>query len=358
MKLKRSQISLFILISLVILIATSLILYLRGLEEFEISEFVEVPTEIAPVRSYIDECVKKSATEAAYIIGVQGGYNTLPEKFLELIFSKAPFYYFEGSKSMPSKKDIENEFAISTNERLEVCIDLSTLESQGYKVSLGNIDTKIRIGENSVIVRVDLPLTIEFGDTIHEISDFIYEVPVRLGHIYDISEQLVDKIVEEPYYIDLTFLLEQDLDVSVIHFDECNDVYVILDNYSKTLDNYLFLFAAKIDEEYCKFDFGEDIEIPDTVPEEIIENNAPVLDLINYSIAYVDEKFEYGVNAFDKDDDPIFFLDDSDLFNVHPLLGTITFVPKAGQEGLHKINITAVDVNGGLDSEWFYLEIK
>ena len=108
MKLKRSQISLFILLSLVILIAASLILYLRGLEEFEIGEYTGVPVEAAPVKSYIDECVKKSATEAAYIIGLQGGYKTLPERSLDLIFSKVPFYYFEGNNLMPSKKNIEN----------------------------------------------------------------------------------------------------------------------------------------------------------------------------------------------------------------------------------------------------------
>ncbi len=357
MKLKRSQISLFILISLIVLIAVSLVLYLRGVEEFEIDEYLDVPTEIAPVKTYIDECIKKSATEAAYIIGMQGGYNTLPEKFLELIFSKVPFYYFEGNKLMPSKKDIENEFAVSTNERLEACIDLSILESKGYKISLGNIETKIKINQNNVIARVNLPLTIEVGETVHEIKDFLYEVPIRLGHIYDVSEELIDKIVEEPYYIDLTFLLEQDLDISIIHQDECTDIYVILDNYSKTSDDYLFLFAAKIDEEYCKFDFGE-AEIPEAVPGEFIENNPPVLDLINYSTAYVDEEFEYKVSAFDEDDDQIFFLDDSDLFDVHPLLGTIAFVPRTGQERLHKINITVVDIKGDIDSEWFYLEIK
>lgn len=358
MKLKRSQVSLFILLSLVILIAASLIVYLRGLEDGGTIEQLEVPAEIAPVKSYMDECVKKSATEAAYIIGSQGGYKTLPEKSLGLIFSKAPFYYFEGSNLMPSKKDIENEFASSVNERLNACINLSVFESQGYKISAGNAKTEVKIREDKVTARVNLPLAIQLGETAYEIKDFFYEVPVRLGHIYDIAGQLADKIAEEPYYIDLTFLLEQDLDVSSIHYDECNDLYVILDNYSKTSDNYLFLFAAKIDEEYCRFDFDEEVEAPEAISKEPVENNAPVLDLINYSIAHVDEQFEYMASALDKDNDQLFFLDNSDLFNIHPLLGTIAFVPKAGQEGLHKINITAVDVNGGLDSGWFYLEIK
>ena len=238
------------------------------------------------------------------------------------------------------------------------CFGSSVFDEQGVKISFNNAaTTKASILSEKTVVNINSPITIKTKNSVQEISKFSYEIPFRLGYTYDIANELIDKIIKEPNYIDLTFLLSKDLDISLIHFDECNDIYVILDNYSKTGENnnYLFLFAAKLEDKYCKFELNETTK---KNSEAFVENHAPVLNLINYSTAYLNKQFTYNVTASDPDNDKIFFLDNHDLFQIHPLLGTIRFTPRKGQEGLYKINITVVDINGGIDSQWFYLEIK
>lgn len=343
---------------LVLLIGFGLVIYIRNIDEVdvEIKKSLEISIDVNPVTSFVDDCIQKATTEAANLLGLQGGYYVAPEKNIDMISAEVPFYYFDGSNLIPTKERIENEFAVAVNDNLDSCIDFSSFEDQGYDIKFGNIETKVKLTKEDVLVSIKWPLTIKIKDTIHKISDFSYTVPVRLDHIYEISNELVNKIVEEPYYVDLTFLLSQDLDISVVDYDDCTDIYVIFDNNSKSIPDsiYTFLFAAKIDDKYCKLG----IESTGEVSLEVIENKPPVLDLIDYSIAKVNEPFAYKVTASDPENDNLFFLDDTDLFFINPVTGIIGFTPIPGQEGEYKINITVTDVNGKIDSEWFYLEIK
>ncbi len=354
----KGQITIYIFLGLLIFFVVGIgVYFIMDIGKDKIKT-EKIDSDILPIKTFVDECIKKASIESAYKLGLRGGYYKLPEEFLDTGYVNLPHYYYKNINLMPSKEIIEEELDKYINTELNKCINFSIFEEQGFSIFTDAKKTKSSILNNKVIIDLNFPLTIKKENVVHQISHFSYELPIRLGHIYDISKELIDKIVKEPYYIDLTFLLSRDLDLSVIHHDSCTDIYVILDNYSKNIiaDDYLFLFATKIDEKYCKFGINE--TFGSNISETSIENNQPILGLINYSIAYINKNFEYKVTASDLDNDKLFFIDDTDLFNIHPLLGTIQFTPKTGQEGLYQINVTVVDINGGFDSQWFYLEIK
>lgn len=359
MKNRIAQITLFIILGLLLFFIVGIGFYfvgnIKGEKAEEISKKVQqINLEAQPIKSYIDTCLKGSSITGAYRLGLQGGYYILPMEFLDTGYVTLPYYYFKGKNLIPSKELIERELAGHINNELGNCIDFSIFKVQGFNISNKNPKAKVSISNDKTLINLNFPLVIKKEGLTQELQDFSYELPIRLGHIHDISKDLVDKIVKEPYYIDITFLLSQDLDVSTIHFDQCNDIYAIIDNNSK--NSYLYLFAVKLDDKYCKFEINETIE--QKPHETIVENNPPILASIDYSNAYVNKTFVYNVNASDSDNDKVFFLDNTDLFHIHPLFGTINFTPKTGQEGLYKINITVVDIKGGIDSQWFYLEIK
>lgn len=362
MRNRIAQIALYMILGLILLFVIGIGFYfISNLNKEKIKTssggIHQVSLEFSPINNFIYECVKKASIESAYRLGVQGGYYILPKDILNANYTKPPYYYFQGQNLMPTKERIEDELSKSVNEYFNKCMNLSFFEEQGFKFSFKSIKIKSSILDEKTIINVDFPLTIAKDNIRQEISQFSYELPFRIGHIYSISKELVEKILKEPYYTDLTYLLGQDLDISVIHFDECNDIYVILDNYTDNPKNdYLFLFAVKIDDKDCKFKINETVE--EKLNKSFVENYPPVLDSIPYLIAYVNQTFTYNVTASDLDKDKLFFLDDTDLFHIHPLLGTIEFTPKTGQEGLYEINITVVDINGGYDTKWFYLEIK
>jgi hypothetical protein len=76
---KRSQVTLFIILALIILVSVILFLFLKSnIEKEEIAPGVsmiveELPSEFLPVRPYVENCLKKTAKQAITILGDRGG---------------------------------------------------------------------------------------------------------------------------------------------------------------------------------------------------------------------------------------------------------------------------------------------
>jgi len=360
--MKKGQITIFVLLGIVVIIAFALINFINkeGAKEEVIkeAEFAQnINPEFQPIENYINICLRESSIKSAYTIGWRGGYFVLPLERFDNDYIRVPYYYFNDIDAMPSKGNMESELGFSILKDFRDCINLTLFETQGFNFTEEDLDVKATIINDEVIVGLNYSLTAEKGDTKLEFGKFLYRLPVRLGHIYNISKELVDKIIEEPNYIDLTYLTGQDLDISVINFDKCTDIYLIADNHSRNdiNGNYIYMFGAKFQGENCKPEFSasESALVP-----EATENMPPLLEPAPYSIAFANSTFAYRFKASDPDDDQIFYIDDSSLFDIHPTLGIIAFFPMESQIGIHKINITAVDIQGGIDSKWFYLEIR
>ncbi|MBI3035760.1 hypothetical protein HYY71_05555 [Candidatus Woesearchaeota archaeon] len=259
MKITKAQISLFLILGIILLFVIGIGYYFVGnLKQEKVLEKTantqQISADFLPIKSYIDICLKDSSISAAYRIGLKGGYNVLPFDFYDGDYADLPYFY-KGKSQIPSKKIVENELEGLLAIEFENCIDFSLFEQQGFNISFTEATANTTILKDKIEVYVDFPVKIRKDGQYAEISSFSYEVPLRLGHILDISKELVNKIEKEPYYTDLTFLLGQDLDISLINSQDCNEIYLLYDNYSANskISNYLFLFAVKIDEEYCNF---------------------------------------------------------------------------------------------------------
>jgi len=84
----------------------------------------------------------------------------------------------------------------------------------------------------------------------------------------------------------------------------------------------------------------------------------PVIEHIPDFKINVGESFLYTVIAADPDEDEVFYLDDSDLFNINPVTGLIDFTTTGDMKGEHLVKIIAVDVTGLTDTEEFELAIE
>ncbi|UCE74398.1 MAG: PKD domain-containing protein, partial [Methanomassiliicoccales archaeon] len=87
-------------------------------------------------------------------------------------------------------------------------------------------------------------------------------------------------------------------------------------------------------------------------------NDPPILDSIPNQKIKVGDRFTYTVSASDDDDAVLIFSDDSELFIIDPITGTISFIPKEGDEGFYLITITATDSHGENDTKTMAMKIK
>ncbi len=90
-------------------------------------------------------------------------------------------------------------------------------------------------------------------------------------------------------------------------------------------------------------------EITDVVHSELSVEGFP------YFIAHVGEQFSYTANVTASES--VYFLDDTDLFDIDTKTGIITFTPSISSVGSHNFTITAIDTQGNKAEQQGYMVI-
>ncbi len=254
---KRGQITPFIILGLVFLMFFLIILFTKSYRIERIDAFSS--GEINPIKNYVDLCAKSSSSDALYLLGVQGGYTAPPKLYFQSAYAKIAYWYYEGEDVSPTIEEMEQELSSYVNNALPECIEsLNAFSDMGFEFEFDEINTETKINENNVEFRIDYPITIIKGESKSKISEFYKMVPVRLGHIHNIAKEIVGKEVEDPDWVDMTYLVNQDLNFKIYPYDENTLIYSVLDNQSiiEYGTQFMFLFANgfKESEELLKED--------------------------------------------------------------------------------------------------------
>ena len=229
---KRGQVSVFIIIGIIILLVFGLTLYIksRASETEEIEQIIEkIPTELYPIKVFIEQCIDRTATDAIILIGQSGGYTDIssfgithiadPTSSMAVEFSPdsslnvAYWWYLkssndcsgncEFSSEMPDLKSeykkgeerqlmdssIEAQIDRYVNFNLNECLnDFKDFKDQGFEViELGKITTTTTIRQDDVLVSVDYPLEITKGKVKSRASNFFTTIPVNLKNVYELA---------------------------------------------------------------------------------------------------------------------------------------------------------------------------
>ena len=251
-KNNRGQIAIFVILAIIVIGAVGVYFFIAKPGNLELTEMKSEE----PVYSYAEECIESAIYESVETFGLQQGYYEVPEKnSLETDFYRIAYYYLDGEVLIPQIDFLDKEFSKIANDKIaEECSDFSLFEEEDYFIETGfdKINSESRISEDKIEVSVDYPIFINENGSSTSFSEFSYEIPVRIGHSLEVSRILVEKIKENPGETDLTFLLNQDVDVSIADFDECNKIYILIDENSTVNDEpYSFSFAVKLQEQYC-----------------------------------------------------------------------------------------------------------
>jgi len=246
---KRGQITPFIILGLVFLLFFLIILFTKS---YRIEKIGAISShEINPIKYYVDLCVKSSASDALYILGVQGGYTAQPQLYFQSAYAKIAYWYYKGYDIPPTIEEMEQELSAYVEKALPECVEyLGAFSDMGFEFEFGEINAETKINENNVEFNIDYPITIKKGDSESKIKDFYRSFPVRLGHVHGIAEEIVGKEVEDPDWIDMTYLVSQDLNFKLYFPDKNTLIYSILDNQSviKYGTPFMFLFANLFEE--------------------------------------------------------------------------------------------------------------
>ncbi len=234
---KRGQITIFIIIGIVLLLTVALFLFISNISVKRLPTKVaveEIPTELDPVRAYVQDCLKETLIDGFKLLGIQGGYIN-PEKYgimtnIENPTDSNAVSFLPGDPNSPlipywvhfssrntcikdcqcdseqpplckqGRKDcfstgpnsIEEQLENYIIDSLDNCIrDFAPLIQQGFEITEKSEPVPaVTITRNNVQVYLQYPLQTRKADTKQTIPDFYVEIPFNFMTIYEFASQI------------------------------------------------------------------------------------------------------------------------------------------------------------------------
>ena len=245
---KRGQITLFIILGIVLLIAIALVIIFR--EEITIFRPERIiPTETTVIQRFIDGCIEITATEGLNLLGAQGGYIYLPPSIennpLAVVDTgiKIPQWDYFGQSRIPSIPLMEGHLSRYMIENLKDCLqNLEPFQAQYDIIERGELEAETEIVEEAVIFKVTFPIEIvnKEGTRITELKEFRIDSPIKLKKVYEVAKSIMETESEEMRVEKITvdlIALDPDIPISGIELGCGQKIWIKTDveNKLKTL---------------------------------------------------------------------------------------------------------------------------
>ena len=241
-KSKRSQLTIFIIIAILIIAVVVLFFTFRGSLQIPGKP---VSPETAEIQNFVQECLDETSELAIFDIAERGGYED-PSKVSSTIVFNTPYYIKNNKNLMPSKEKIQEEISKSLEKQMYSCVNNFALFPE-YEITKGKMEIKTTIDSEKVLVEMDYPLTIKKGESSSKLKKFNSEVPIRLGIIYDaVAEFIVQSVNYKGVCINclLEISSKNSLQSSFSDYDNKTTIFIINDPQSKLNEReFVYVFA-------------------------------------------------------------------------------------------------------------------
>lgn len=250
----KSQMSLFVVMALILVIAMVFILIVvkdtDDVVDSQISKNSDLP--FLNAKSYVESCVEKTGEDAIEFISFNGGYYTLKSQLEYVDYSvlKVPVYYNkEYMNLLPSKDNILKEIEDYYSEKLESCIDDINI-SQDISIDMKSYNVNINIIEENQDLVIDLesPIKIVYQDKISTYDDITIFIDTNLFTVHDLINSFLKKQDENRDFVLNSYLVEladdNNIDVEMMERDD-SVVYSFI--FDESGNNIIYNFAIEYD---------------------------------------------------------------------------------------------------------------
>ena len=201
---KRGQITVFILIGLVILIAVVTTYFIIGL-----GVSAKNPVEFSPesLEQYVTSCLTVTAQRGLELLGKQGGHIFLQEPFFAPLSTS--FLYYKGDNRVPSLAEMENELARYIEGNIASCLGgFAPFTDKGWSVLPEEPKVFAAITELDVTFQLQMQITLERNGERVVVDKFFKTEDLRLKKIWTLVNAMVQSEVDTKGMIDLDIVME------------------------------------------------------------------------------------------------------------------------------------------------------
>jgi len=222
---KYAQVSIFIIVG-VILVASGMTYYIIKSNN---SQKENLNPNLAPIYSFVQDCINQIGEDATFEISKTGGYYKLPQYNI----NNVSYYFYNNKAYIPNKKTIENQLSLYVNDNLKKC--LANFDNfNDFKITGTTIKTTSKIQDNGILFNVKYPLTITKENMTYQVSSFEETLDSRFPTMYLSSLELMQQQLNHTKSICLTCLNDlankNDFYIEINYPDKKTVIFIILDN--------------------------------------------------------------------------------------------------------------------------------
>ena len=245
MLFKKSQVTLFIILGLILVLTLGIFLYIAktGTETpFETVSQTTI-TDKHSLKVYVEECIKQVSLDPIVLIGKHGGLIT------SITYKK-----FEGTtinylcteknnipciNSLLLKQDMEKELSRELKNNIDYCLNFEALERQGFRITKGEKQTNTIITNKKIIFTLNYPLTLSKDNTELTINTFTREIENPLGELYLLVTDIINSETSTNQFNNVEFI-KQNPGILIQKHKPYPDIIYTLEK-----DEYIFQFALE-----------------------------------------------------------------------------------------------------------------
>lgn len=271
---KKAQITIFIILGILILLALVLVIFLKKEAVIFKPETLTL-TEKGKVEKYLTSCLDQIGTKALFLTGLQAGYIEVPKDIsqdgnLHLKLSPenvVPYWAYGKTLMIPSLPEIKSRVDQYVEENFRPCLFAQAAFNDTYNlIEKSSLKADTQFTDQKTIFKVhwDIDVKDKAGETITQITDHLYESPTKFKRVYEAANTITTREMADLKLEDLT----QDL-ISLEHENlpvagmevTCNKKVWKVSEVKSTLQDML-----RVNLKELKVKGSDFIAFPDTLP--------------------------------------------------------------------------------------------
>ncbi len=234
---KQGQLTLFIIIGLILLVAIGLVLYAQRSSLIPSEEAVpkveEVAATVQPLQQFVQDCLKTTARQGLAALGARGGYIDPAQRFNPaeptdgeaVQFApdsqlKVPYWWYlkspntctgsgcgfateqpcltraaeQETRGICKSPSIEAQMDKYLTDNLPSCFrGFEQFSAQGFVITpSGEMKPETRVTRAGVVVLLTYPLDVRHAEETFALKDYVAELPVNLFEIYQLSTDITN----------------------------------------------------------------------------------------------------------------------------------------------------------------------
>jgi hypothetical protein len=285
--LKRGQITLFVIVGIVIIVALLIGIIMRSqlsdiLQGVELAQGEAAKAKSLEIENYAEGCLEKISTEALINVFAQGGYYEV-KNGVELNTFVVPYYLDKDEEEVPSLSDLEKSLSQYIAVNLDKCVKSF---SSDLDVGRGSVDVSLG---NNVQIEVKQTLGLEMDDSLVRVKSYGVVLDADVNGIYNKVIMFFNEVKE-------------------IETDLVGEGLLALKNeykfYNPVISDEEIIFILSFDSLGRTLDYNFALKYP----ESSFEEGDVIFDLINLDSeigVFEEEKEEEEVNAPQMDEETV-----------------------------------------------------